>query len=632
MRCGGVRAGGRGPDLHRRADPSVYRARPRRWSSSSSPLVLPGRPRGRPRRPRARQPAPAGDAARRARAAAGTGANLLIARGRGGDRVDRAHPRRARRLAAVRVDGAAVDRLRAPRRLRLRRAAAHRAAARHLRRPAPQRLRALALDAARPQRGRRPARVAYRGPRSRGAIIGFLGGVVGLILGSLRMPALLKLAGVRARAGGGHERDRRLLGRRRRRDRPPAVRDARTGRVAAVGAAASIPGALLGSRLTGRLAEPQLVRAIAAVLVVAGSPPRCRRSRSLSGCPPTRSRRRPTSSSAWCASTPSTRRATSARRRSTSPACCATPASRSSCSGAPSRARTSSRACAAPATARRCACSATSTPSWPTPSEWQHDPWSGDVVDGELWGRGALDMKSQTAAEVVAAIDARALGLAPATGDLLVVVVVDEETGGDEGAQWICEEHPDKVRCDYLLNEGAGHRVPVRRRAPLRRLRRREGRLPLQAAHARRRRPRVDAEDRRQRAAEARAAAARRWATASRPSTSPRRRGGCSRRSACRSTATRPRRSTSCASATRSSALLVEPMLGVTLAPTQISASEKINVIPSRGRDRRRLPRPAGAGRGARAERIREVLGDERLRDRVLREGHRQPLAGRRRR
>ena len=38
-----------------------------------------------------------------------------------------------------------------------------------------------------------------------------------------------------------------------------------------------------------------------------------------------------------------------------------------------------------------------------TPSEWEHDPWSGAVVDGVLWGRGALDMKSQTAAEVVAA-------------------------------------------------------------------------------------------------------------------------------------------------------------------------------------------------------------------------------------
>src|SRR5438552_18032481 len=36
------------------------------------------------------------------------------------------------------------------------------------------------------------------------------------------------------------------------------------------------------------------------------------------------------------------------------------------------------------------------------PSEWRHDPWSGDVADGYLWGRGALDMKSQVAAEAVA--------------------------------------------------------------------------------------------------------------------------------------------------------------------------------------------------------------------------------------
>jgi acetylornithine deacetylase/succinyl-diaminopimelate desuccinylase-like protein len=41
-----------------------------------------------------------------------------------------------------------------------------------------------------------------------------------------------------------------------------------------------------------------------------------------------------------------------------------------------------------------------------------------------------------------------------------VVCVVDEETGGAEGAQWICSEHSDKVRCDYLLNEGAGTLVP----------------------------------------------------------------------------------------------------------------------------------------------------------------------------
>ena len=94
-----------------------------------------------------------------------------------------------------------------------------------------------------------------------------------------------------------------------------------------------------------------------------------------------------------------------------------------------------------------------------TPSDWDHDPWSGDVVDGVLWGRGALDMKSQTAAEAVAAATLARSGWR-GEGDLLVVVVVDEETGGAEGAQWTCEQHPDKVRCDYLLNEGAGTVIP----------------------------------------------------------------------------------------------------------------------------------------------------------------------------
>ena len=100
-------------------------------------------------------------------------------------------------------------------------------------------------------------------------------------------------------------------------------------------------------------------------------------------------------------------------------------------------------------------------------------------------------------------------------GDLLVVVVVDEETGGAEGAQWICSEHPDKVRADYLLNEGAGSLVPVRRPEGVRRLRRGEGRLSLQAAHARRRGPRVDA----RRSATTRCSSSRRccrrWRTAS---------------------------------------------------------------------------------------------------------------------
>lgn len=94
------------------------------------------------------------------------------------------------------------------------------------------------------------------------------------------------------------------------------------------------------------------------------------------------------------------------------------------------------------------------------PAEWQRDPWSGDLVDGEVWGRGAQDMKSQTAAEVAAALELADSGWRPARGDLLVLVVVDEETGGEQGAIWLTEHHPDLVRCDYLLNEGAGTVIP----------------------------------------------------------------------------------------------------------------------------------------------------------------------------
>jgi acetylornithine deacetylase/succinyl-diaminopimelate desuccinylase-like protein len=90
------------------------------------------------------------------------------------------------------------------------------------------------------------------------------------------------------------------------------------------------------------------------------------------------------------------------------------------------------------------------------PSEWSHDPWSGDLADGYLWGRGALDMKSQVAAEIAAAISLARSGWRPARGELLIVAVVDEETGGRLGAEWITKTHPEKVRCDLLVNEGAG--------------------------------------------------------------------------------------------------------------------------------------------------------------------------------
>jgi acetylornithine deacetylase/succinyl-diaminopimelate desuccinylase-like protein len=92
--------------------------------------------------------------------------------------------------------------------------------------------------------------------------------------------------------------------------------------------------------------------------------------------------------------------------------------------------------------------------------DWAHDPWSGEVHDGFLWGRGALDMKSQTAAEAVAAATLARSGWRPPRGELKVISVVDEEVGGAEGAIWLTRERPDLARVDYLLNEGGGQVMP----------------------------------------------------------------------------------------------------------------------------------------------------------------------------
>jgi acetylornithine deacetylase/succinyl-diaminopimelate desuccinylase-like protein len=242
-------------------------------------------------------------------------------------------------------------------------------------------------------------------------------------------------------------------------------------------------------------------------------------------------------------------------------------------------------------------------------AEWTHDPWSGDQADGFLWGRGALDMKSQVAAEIAAAASLARSGWRPAGGELLVAAVVDEETGGSLGAEWITKTHPEKVRCDLLVNEGAGASFELhgRRRygvccaekgvfrftvttdgvaghasmpsmgenallkmAPL--LERLGARQPSYELTAE---PRAflqavgeDAEDPAGSIARLRDADAR-------------------------------------------LATMFEPMLGVTFAPTRISASEKINVIPSKAVLKVDCRVPPGLGEREVRQAIAEVLGAE---------------------
>ena len=90
--------------------------------------------------------------------------------------------------------------------------------------------------------------------------------------------------------------------------------------------------------------------------------------------------------------------------------------------------------------------------------EWQLDPWSGELKDGEVWGRGALDMKGQVAANAVAIASLAREGFQP-NGDLIFAATADEEVGEDFGLSWLCREHPDTVRAEYCVNEGAGDRI-----------------------------------------------------------------------------------------------------------------------------------------------------------------------------
>jgi acetylornithine deacetylase/succinyl-diaminopimelate desuccinylase-like protein len=95
------------------------------------------------------------------------------------------------------------------------------------------------------------------------------------------------------------------------------------------------------------------------------------------------------------------------------------------------------------------------------PDEWTFDPWVGDVADGWVRGRGALDMKGQVAAEVAACVALGGSGWRPPSGELMLVLTADEEAGGGLGAQWVCDQHPEKVRSDFVLNEGGGTAIEI---------------------------------------------------------------------------------------------------------------------------------------------------------------------------
>jgi acetylornithine deacetylase/succinyl-diaminopimelate desuccinylase-like protein len=243
------------------------------------------------------------------------------------------------------------------------------------------------------------------------------------------------------------------------------------------------------------------------------------------------------------------------------------------------------------------------------PAEWKVDPWSGELRDGCVWGRGALDMKSQVAAEAAAAVALAEEGWRPEAGELKLVFTADEEVGATHGAQWLCREQKDKVRADIVVNEGAGERIDYDGRRLYGVCVAEKGvfRFTLAAAgvagHASI--PRIGDNALTKLAPALAALADGRVETEHSPEPDAFLAAlgvdaGDLDAALAAVEATDPR-----------IAVLLEPMLGVTLAPTMASASTKINVIPSRAELKVDCRVPPELGRDHALARVRARVGDD---------------------
>ncbi len=93
-----------------------------------------------------------------------------------------------------------------------------------------------------------------------------------------------------------------------------------------------------------------------------------------------------------------------------------------------------------------------------SPEGWRRDPFGAELVDGEVWGRGAIDMLNLTSSMAVAFRHTVKSGRRY-PGDIVYFAVADEEAGGLHGAKVLLDEHWDHLRCDYVLTEFGG--IPI---------------------------------------------------------------------------------------------------------------------------------------------------------------------------
>jgi acetylornithine deacetylase/succinyl-diaminopimelate desuccinylase-like protein len=96
------------------------------------------------------------------------------------------------------------------------------------------------------------------------------------------------------------------------------------------------------------------------------------------------------------------------------------------------------------------------------PNEWSVDPFAGVVKDGYVYGRGAYDMKSMTAIEIMV-IKLLKKNNVKLKGDIVLAGTADEEQGGEGGTGYLLQHHREKVWCPYVINEGGGLAIPSKK-------------------------------------------------------------------------------------------------------------------------------------------------------------------------
>jgi len=95
------------------------------------------------------------------------------------------------------------------------------------------------------------------------------------------------------------------------------------------------------------------------------------------------------------------------------------------------------------------------------PESWKHPPFAGEIHDGYLWGRGAIDMKHMAVMSALVLLQLKKEG-AQLRRDLIFAGVADEEAGCDVGSRWLVDHRPELVKAEFALGEAGGFTVHLR--------------------------------------------------------------------------------------------------------------------------------------------------------------------------